>query len=68
MLITLVPLPRDGAKFHCTFTRDGVRCNTETRRGLSMSDYDLLRESAPYNVTFMRALCKEHSFEVSTYA
>ena len=67
MLVTSIPLPRDGAAYHCTFTKDGIRCGVPTKRGLVLPDYDKLNAAKPTGVTFMRALCKEHIHEVSTF-
>jgi hypothetical protein len=63
----MVPLPRDGAAYHCTFTLAGLRCGTVTTKGLALDDYEVVYANRPNGVSFMRALCREHSLEVSTY-
>lgn len=67
MLITMVPLPRDGAAYHCTYSDHVGRCNEVTTKGLALPDYETLYPARPAGVSFMRALCTEHSFVVSTF-
>jgi hypothetical protein len=71
-MIPTVNLPRDGAKFHCTFTRDGARCNKVTTKGVAFIAYEVAlvaaKEKGLSNVTFMRALCPDHIVEVSEIA
>lgn len=71
-MIPTVTLPRDGAAFHCTFTRDGARCGKVTTKGIAFVAYEVAlvaaKEKGLSNVTFMRALCPEHTAEVAEIA